>query len=357
MTHRKIALIVFIFFLILNIDAQNLRSIKNELFKDTNWYGSPESIEIGENVLLFQKVNGGWPKNNRLFKKKFSVEEKRAQLNLKKETKEATIDNSATYMEMLFMAKMYQATKNAIYKDAFCNGLTFIFKIQYENGGFRQFDRNTGYYTHITFNDNATNNVLQLLRAIAAENILFKDMTNDSVINKAKIAFEKGISCILKTQYIQNGKKTVWCAQHDEITLLPAKARAYELPSLSGSESVGLVQLLMDLPNPDQNVKDAINGAMEWFDKNRITDHRVQRFTNEEGKFDLRWIKSNDGEDLWGRFCDLDTNRAFVSDRDGIVKYDISEIGYERRTGYGWYSSEPNKLFAQYAKWKELYQK
>lgn len=357
MTPRKIALIVSIFFLLLNIDAQNLRSIKNDLFKDLSWYGSPESIEMAENVLLFQKVNGGWPKNNRLFKKKFSVEEKQTQLDLKKETKEATIDNGATYMEMLFMAKMYQATKNVLYKNAFNNGLAFIFKMQYENGGFRQFDRSTGYYTHITFNDNATNNVLQLLRAVAAENILFKDLTNDSIINKSKIAFERGIECILKTQYIQNGKKTVWCAQHDEITLLPAKARAYELPSLSGSESVGLVQLLMDLPNPDHRIKDAIDGAMEWFDNNRIKDYRIERFTNDQGKYDLRWIKSSTGEDLWGRFCDLVTNRAFVSDRDGIVKYDISEIGYERRTGYGWYSSEPNKLFTQYAKWKELNQK
>ncbi len=30
---------------------------------------------------------------------------------------------------------------------------------------------------------------------------------------------------------------TVWCAQHDEKTLQPAKARAVELPSLSGLES------------------------------------------------------------------------------------------------------------------------
>lgn len=60
-----------------------------------------------------------------------------------------------------------------------------------------------------------------------------------------KQAFDKGIECILKTQIIVDNKPTVWCAQHDKITLAPAKARSYELPSFSGSESVGITILLI----------------------------------------------------------------------------------------------------------------
>lgn len=343
---------VVLLFSTYSLSAQSLRIIKNTLSQEDSWYGSQKSIEIADNVLLFQKENGGWPKNNRVFDKKFTNEEKQNQIALKNDIKEATIDNGATYIEMVFLARMYQATKNPVYKDAFCKGLNFIFSLQYDNGGFKQFSRDKGYYTHITFNDNATNNILQLLRALNMNHKYFTGIADKSLIEKSVKAFDKGIECILNTQYIQNGKKTVWCAQHDEKTLLPAKARAYELPSLSGSESVGLTMLLMDLPNPDNRVKEAVNGAMEWFDKNRIKDKRLESFINADGKRDRRMINSTQGEDLWGRFCDLQTNKAFVSDRDGIVKYDISEIGYERRNGYSWYTSDPNKLFKLYEKWK-----
>jgi pectinesterase len=334
-------------------NAQSLRKISNSLFQPDEWYGSEESKNVAENVLILQKENGGWPKNFRKYKSVLSQIEKDEILKSKGDIKEATIDNGATYSEMVFLARMYKATKNEKFKKAFCEGLNFIFSIQYPNGGFKQFSRSTGYYTHITFNDNATYNVLSLIRAIATGDDLFSGINNDEITNKCKKSFESGIDCILKTQYIQNGKKTVWCAQHDEITLKPAKARAYELPSLSGQESVGLVILLMDIEKPDSSVINAVDAAMAWFENNRIKDYRLERFINSDGKPDLKMVKSNNGPDLWGRFCDLNTNRAFVCDRDGIVKYDISEIGYERRTGYGWYTSDPERLIKRYNSWKE----
>lgn len=353
MSVRIISLFISLIFAASSLNAQTLRTINNNLFQDPGWYGSAESLNVAENVLLLQKENGGWPKNIRFYKNKLNPDEKDAQLRLKEVNKDGTIDNGATYSEMLFLAKMYQSTKNEIYRSAFLKGMSFLFGMQYANGGFRQFDRTEGYYTHITFNDNATTNVMQLFRAVAVKNPLFAGMVDDSLRCKTKKAFDKGIECILNTQYIQKNKKTIWCAQHDEVTLKPAKARAYELPSLSGSESVGLVQLLMDIPDPCEKVKNAVICAMEWFDKNRIKDYRIERFVNSDGKRDLRLIKSSEGTDLWGRFCELETNRAFVCDRDGIIKYDISEIGYERRNGYGWYTSEPARILEKYAKWKE----
>ena len=40
---------------------------------------------------------------------------------------------------------------------------------------------------------------------------------------------------------------TAWCAQHDEKDYRPRPGRTYELASLSGAESVGVVRLLMSL--------------------------------------------------------------------------------------------------------------
>lgn len=353
MTTKRFFLSILFILSITLVQAQNLRNSGGPLSRDSAWYGTPQSLSVAANVLLLQHPNGGWPKNISTYSQTWTEDQKAKYKITYSDSEETTIDNGATYSEMLFVAKMYQATKNDVYKTAFLNGLGFMHFLQYPNGGFKQFARDKGYYTHITYNDNAMLNVMNMMNAVASGNPLFVGITDKKDQDRAKASFDKGIDCILKTQYVQNGKKTVWCAQHDEKTLLPAKARAYELPSLSGQESVGLVMLLMDLPHPSPAVKEAIEGAIAWFEANRIRDHRVESFTNAEGQSDRRWVESTKGDDLWGRFYELDTNKPFVCDRDGIIKYDLSEIGYERRNGYSWYGSSPLKAIEKYAKWKK----
>lgn len=357
MTVKNVMLSILWMFSITFVQAQTLRNTGGVLSKDSAWYGTPQSLNVAANVLMLQHENGGWPKNIRFYGETLTAEQIAKYKATYADAEETTIDNGGTYSEMLFVAKMHRATNDKKYKTAFLNGLKFLHSLQYANGGFKQFARNKGYYTHITYNDNAMLGVLQLMNAVSSDHPLFATMTDKCDKMKAKKAFDKGIDCILKSQYVQNGKKTVWCAQHDEKTLLPTKARAYELPSLSGSESVGLVMLLMDLPNPSNEVKEAVEGAIAWFETTRIRDHRVQSFTNAEGKKDLRWVASTEGPDVWARFYELDTNKPFVCDRDGIVKYDLSEIGYERRNGYGWYTEAPNKAIEKYAKWKKSLKK
>ena len=46
-----------------------------------------------------------------------------------------------------------------------------------------------------------------------------------------------------------------------------------------------------------------------------------------------------------------------ICDRDGIVKYAVAEIGYERRNGYAWYGKWPeNLLVKSYPKWVKLHE-
>jgi len=65
---------------------------------------------------------------------------------------------------------------------------------------------------------------------------------------------------------------TVWCQQHDPITLAPASARNYEMPSKSGAESANIMLFLMDLPNPDSRVVASVHAAADWFKKAEIRD-------------------------------------------------------------------------------------
>lgn len=333
-----------------SLSGQTLKSYSD---RDEEWFGCEESVTVARNILILQKDNGGWSKNYKYYGVPMDEKTKEIHLSEKSGTKESTIDNSATTGEIEFLARMYQKLKTPEYLEAIKRGVDFLYSIQYPNGGFKQFSRDKGYYTHITYNDRAMERVLLLLEKIFRNEEPYTGLFTAKEKDRAEKSFKAGIECILNTQYKQNGKLTVWCAQHDENTLLPAKARAYELPSLSGAESVGLTKILMSIPNPDQRIIDAVNGAMAWFEANRITDHRVVNYINAEGKKDRKYVESTEGKDIWGRFCQLEDNKPFVCDRDGIIKYDISEIGYERRTGYGWYTDDPNDLFPRYAKWKK----
>ena len=91
--------------------------------------------------------------------------------------------------------------------------------------------------------------VMKLLRDVAAAKPAYAFVDEARRARAAK-AVEKGIECILKTQVVVNGQRTVWCAQHDEVTFAPAPARTFELVSLSGGESVDIVRFLMSIKDP-----------------------------------------------------------------------------------------------------------
>jgi PelA/Pel-15E family pectate lyase len=253
----------------------------------------------------------------------------------------STIDNGATYTQMERLAKAHLATGDPRYAAAFRRGFEYLLRAQYPNGGWPQFfPLRNGYWDHITYNDDAMIGVLKVLRTE------YSFLTDDERA-RARAAVNKGIDVILKTQIVQNGQPTVWCAQHDERTLAPAKARSYELPSLSGGESVGIVEFLMGIEKPSPEVVRAIKGAVAWFESVQITGIRVERRNG-----DKVVVEDPNAPPLWARFYELGTNRPFFCGRDGVVKYKLSEIEAERRNNYNWYVDRPAKLLREsYPKW------
>jgi pectinesterase len=338
-----------------NIQAQKEQkwaSLIND--KESSWFATAEAKEVAENVLLYQRNIGGWPKNIQM-QKPLTASEKQNLIALKTDLNEITTDNGATCQEMLFLSKMYAQVPDERYKKAFLSGLDYLLKAQYENGGWPQFfPLKKGYYTHITYNDDSMVHILNVLKEIAEKTDYYSIKPSEATIEKAQEAFNKGIDCILKTQYKQNGVLTAWCAQHDEITLLPAKARAYELPSLSGKESAKIVLLLMSIKNPSPEIVTAVNSAVAWFEKTKITDLREERVPVPNSKImEKVMIKDSNAEPLWARFMELNDNTPFFCDRDGIKKATLAEIGQERRTGYNWYTNEPKEVLKKYPNWKK----
>ena len=160
-----------------------------------NWYGSPESMIVAENVLLLQRNNGGWAKNYRKYRQEMTPEDKKAFKSQRSQISESTIDNKATYSELVFLAHQYQANPDKRYVKAFKRGIEFMLSLQYDNGGFKQFSRDKGYYTHITYNDNAMVNVLTLFWHILQHDPLFEPFVNEAMYKKIQASFDKGIDC------------------------------------------------------------------------------------------------------------------------------------------------------------------
>jgi PelA/Pel-15E family pectate lyase len=262
----------------------------------------------------------------------------------------ATIDNGATYTQLERLARAHRATGHARFAATFRRGFEYLLRAQYPNGGWPQFfPLRGGYYDRITYNDDAMVGVLNLLRGVALRQPEYAFLTDDERA-RAQRAIDQAIDVILKTQIVQDGKLTAWCAQHDERTLAPAKARAYELPSLSGGESVGIVRFLMGIERPSPPVVAAVKGAVAWLENVKIEGLRVV-----ERKGDRIVVDDPAAPPLWARFYELKTNRPFFCGRDGVVKYKLSEIEHERRNNYAWYVDRAAKLIQEdYPRWLKL---
>lgn len=354
MIQLKKIVLLFIVGFSFTVKAQNTNKNWPDIIRknDASWFGTEEAKKIAENVLLYQRDIGGWPKNIQM-QNELTPSQKKELLEIKKTTKETTTDNGATTQEMLFMSKMYAQVKDERYKESFLKGLNYLLEAQYANGGWPQFyPLKKGYYTHITYNDDSMVRILNVMKEVAEETDFYSIKPSKDIVAKTKTAFDKGIDCIIKTQYKQNGVLTAWCAQHDEVTLLPAKARAYELPSLSGKESAKIVLLLMSIQKPSPEIITAVKSAAAWFEKTKITNLEEKRVLNNAGKIiDKKMIQVQNASPIWARFMELDNNEPFFSDRDGIKKKSLDEIGAERRNGYAWYTDEPKEVLKKYASW------
>jgi PelA/Pel-15E family pectate lyase len=303
---------------------------------------------IAEKILIAQRTSGGWPKHIKDVAFGYDNKWDDTFIKLVKSgfnTSDATIDNNATSREIRLLVKSFQRTKNKTYLQAAESGIRYLLSMQYQNGGFPQFFPDTsGYRKHITYNDNAMVNALRILKDASIGTNGF-DVVNRELKKSSVSAVEKGIDCILKTQIRVNGKLTVWCAQHDHLSYLPAKARAYELPSFSGSESVDITRFLMEVENPSQEIKDAINGSVNWLRSATITGINIRKLVDaSQPKGRDVIVVPESGSRLWARFYDLDTGKPFFCGRDGIKKANLSEIENERRVGYAYYGVWPEKL-------------
>ncbi|PYG90189.1 PelA/Pel-15E family pectate lyase [Ruminiclostridium sufflavum DSM 19573] len=301
----------------------------NSVFKNSDdWFGGADGIALADSIIRYQLSDGGWRKD--------MTEATSGSWG------KSTIDNDSTTSQLVVLAKTYRRTGDLKYLTACQRGIDLLLNGQYANGGWPQVFGEPGtYHAHITYNDNAMVHVMNILTSVSNKTGDFS-FIDSARASKAAAAVQKGIQCFLDTQIVVNGAETAWCQQHDEYTLQPAGARAYELPSVCSSESVGIVNYLKAIKNPSAEIAYAIDSAVAWMAKVQLKGIKVVDTGD-----DRVVVSDPAAAPVWARFYEIGTNRPMFVDRDGSVHYQMSEISQERRTGYAWYGSWPAKLVSE----------
>ena len=332
--------------------------------REAAWYAGAEARRIADIVVSFQTPAGGWSKNIDLSKHSREAGEGFTPDNSsrfvgtndyeiagdQRWSYVGTIDNDATTAELRFLARVISAGKSTGgYEKSFGRGVEYLLAAQNPNGGWPQvWPLQGGYHDAITYNDGAMLNVLRVFQDIAAGKNEYK-FASRSLRKRASASFARGLNCILASQIVENSQRTVWCQQHDVLTLQPSSARNYEMPSLCSGESAAIASFLMELPKPDSNIVAAVRGAAAWFEKTQIRDVAIRKVGNEGRTL----VAAPGSGPMWARYYEIGSDRPIFGDRDKTIHDVVGEISRERRDGYAWFTENPGEMQRRFAKWRE----
>ena len=304
-----------------------------------DWFASDSARIIADNLLSFQTPNGGWSKHVEYSKgprakgQSWFSESARWQ-------RIATLDNSSTTEQMRFLVLRDSVRPEQKYKDAYTRGLRYLLASQMPNGCWPQvWPLDGGYHDAVTFNDDVITNVLTTLQQASNGNPSFLGPDDRE---SARKAVDRGIGCVLRAQFISNGRLTAWGQQHDPLTLQPTSARSYELTSLTAQESANLLRFLIRQRNPSPRLVTAIHAAADWLKASALSGFT---YDFETGRHDA----PGQGP-IWARMYEIGTGKPIFSDRNGIKLYDWNQLK-DRRLGYAWYTYSPVLALRQYENW------
>ena len=317
-----------------------------------SWYAGPEARRIANHTISYQTPAGGWNKNTN-----FADHARRpGEASGYDNGYVGTIDNGGTVTPLRFLATVIAANRadatTSPYRNTFLRGLDYLFTAQLPNGGWPQvYPLEGSYHDAITFNDGAIVNVLTLLRDVAGGTGDF-DFVPAATRARATASVARGLDCILKTQIVVAGRRTVWGQQHDVLTLAPTSARNYEMPSQAAGESAGIMFFLMGLPDPSPAIVTAVHAAAAWFEKTAIKDVIFKPTPDGTGR---HLIPTPGATPLWPRYSEIGSDRPLFGDRDKTIHDQVDEISKERRDGYAWFGDSPKRVLAHYAKWAKTH--
>jgi PelA/Pel-15E family pectate lyase len=340
------------------------------LNREPAWYRTTEARHIADVIVSFQTPAGGWSKNLDMSGAPRARGQSYTTDNLSKHPGAddfdtprdqhwnyvGTLDNDATNTELHFLVLVSAATRGGagdVYRASFLRGIRYLLAAQFPNGGWPQvWPLEGGYHDAITFNDNAVTKSAEMLTAVAEGAGNYSFVPTVLRLN-AKMAADHALDCILATQVMVKGKRTIWAQQHDALTLAPVAGRNYEPAALSSGESSDILVYLMQLRHPSPAVIAAINAGVAWL---KATAIRGQEWVGGRGTPGGRHLEAKAGTGpIWARYYSIGPVRPVFGDRDKTIHDDVSDLSPERRNGYAWYSAEPQQALDAYAAWSKIH--
>jgi PelA/Pel-15E family pectate lyase len=316
-------------------------------------YDDSQVREIVGNILLFQRVGGGWPKDYDMLA--VLTPEQRVTILATRNRDDTSFDNSNGHSQVDYLARALPLVENdEQVRQACLRGFDWLLAAQLPSGGFPQwYPRTSGYHGHITFNDGAMIGILNVLQdaATGAEQWKWLD---DMRRSQAKDAVARGVDCILKCQIVVDGTPTGWCQQHDAETFAPTSARTFELASVCPQDTAQIIEFIERLENPSPKVLAASKTARDWLARVALKNTRVLRvpasqaeFQRHAANFDVVVVREIGAPPIWARHYEIETDRPIFAGRDAVKRYALAEIERERRTGTAWYGSWPQAVLRE----------
>ncbi|HTH54358.1 MAG TPA: pectate lyase [Edaphobacter sp.] len=339
------------------------------LDKPAEWYATPEALHIADVIVSFQTPAGGWSKNLDMTGPARLPGESYTSDNLSKHPSPndfdtphdlhwnyvGTLDNDATTTEIRFLALVAAASPQhaATYHASILKGIHYLLAAQFPNGGWPQvWPLEGGYHDAITYNDNAVTEAAGLLTIISTGQQPYAFVPAD-LRHQAASASNHALQCILSSQVIIHGHRTIWAQQHDALTLQPTTARNYEPIALATGESAALLIYLMKIPDPSPQVVAAIEAGVAWLRHSAIYGQQwAGGRDTPEGR---HLVPASGAGPLWSRYYSIQTEQPIFGDRDKTIHDTVSELSAERRNGYQWYGNGPQHALDAYAVWSKTH--
>lgn len=253
------------------------------------------TTSVADLIVALQNEDGGF----QVLPDNYEMSQKKTGLGSMKDV--SSVYNGATTSELKYLAKYITANKpeDSKYQDAFVKGIKYLLTTQHDNGGWSMNPGSgSGFNANIEVGNKAMTEVLTLLSDIAILNnqdyVFARKAMN---VDEIKSAVEKGNDFIVKSQINNNNKKSGWATQYDKsgnVTM----GHTYERESVSSYTTKDVIDYLMTIHNPSQDIKDAVESAYSWLKDVKIADkeQKVVKDTSMNNGFDVYLV---DGSGTW----------------------------------------------------------
>ena len=321
-------------------------------------YTETQVAEVVANVLLFQRDNGGWPKDYDMAA--ILTDEQKAIIRDTHAHTDTSYDNGNIHSQVDYLARAIAQEDRSEWRASCLRGFDFLLASQLSSGGFPQrYPDAKGFHAYITFNDYVTIGILNVLKD-AANGAPHWQWLDEGHRTKAREAVARGLACILRCQIRTGEQLTGWCQQHDPETFEARPGRAFELASICPQDTTEVVRFLLRHEQPTPETIASVNAAVAWLQAVPLKGMKVDKiaapkeeFQRHTADYDKALVPDPAAPPLWARHYEIGSNRPVFAGRDGERKYAFAEIERERRTGTPWFGTWPQKLIdREYPAWQ-----